>query len=322
MKKIFLFEPSIASNNIGDEIIVTSIKNEMEEFFDKSFLVEMATHTPISNRYMYYLGVPDYKFILGSNIIVGSLIRFIHLRQWMLNIFTLHNLKNSIFIGVGAQRENIKIDFFTKICYKFIFNKKFIHSVRDGYTEELLRRNGIHNILNTGCPTMWRFSEEFCSTIPKKKGEDVVFTLTDYKPDVVRDEHIISTLKKNYKNVYFWPQGYKDMEYLNSLKNIENISIVNPNTKSFEKLLSERDIDFVGTRLHGGIRALQLKKRTIIIAIDNRARELYKDFNIPVLLKENIDELEEMISKPLITNIKLPVENIKTFTKQFNINYK
>ena len=73
MKKIFLFEPSIGSENVGDQIIVNSIKKEMQDLLSPSFCIELATHTPLSNRYMYFLGKSDYKFILGSNIIVGNL---------------------------------------------------------------------------------------------------------------------------------------------------------------------------------------------------------------------------------------------------------
>ena len=48
------------------------------------------------------------------------------------------------------------------------------------------------------------------------------------------------------------------------------------------------NIDYVGTRLHAGIRALQHKKRTIIIGIDNRAIEKAKDFNLTVIDRKNI----------------------------------
>lgn len=37
-------------------------------------------------------------------------------------------------------------------------------------------------------------------------------------------------------------------------------------------------MDFVGTRLHGGIRAMQHKQRAIIIEIDNRAKEISSRF--------------------------------------------
>ena len=63
VKKIYLFEPGIGSENVGDQIIIDSIKKEMCELFAPSFCIELPTHTPLSNRYMYFLGKPDYRFL-------------------------------------------------------------------------------------------------------------------------------------------------------------------------------------------------------------------------------------------------------------------
>ena len=57
---------------------------------------------------MYFLGKSNYKFILGSNLIVGDLNPIIHLKQWYLTPLPLPNIKNAILIGVGAQQYNQK----------------------------------------------------------------------------------------------------------------------------------------------------------------------------------------------------------------------
>lgn len=318
MKKIFLFEPSIASNNVGDQIIVESIKKEMHHFLNENFFIELPTHTPISNRYMYFLGKPDMKFVCGSNIIVGKLNTIIHLKQWMLNPLTIHNLYNSVFIGVGAQQYNQKIGLYTKRVYHKLFAKNYLHSVRDSYTETMLKNIGITNIINTGCPTMWSLTSEHCKTIPTLKSNKVVFTLTDYKPNKQRDEFLISILKANYNKIYFWPQGYNDFNYFKTLAQIENISIIPPHLNDFDNLLSSKDIDYIGTRLHGGIRALQKGIRSLIIGVDNRAIELNKDFNIPVINQNEIENIETIICSKLITDIKLPYKNISAFLNQFS----
>ena len=318
MNKIFLFEPSIGSNNVGDQIIVDSIKREMNFFIKDSFYVELPTHTPISNRYMYFLGKPDFKIICGSNIIVGKLNSFFHLKQWMLSLSTLYNLKNSIFIGVGSQQYNQRINLYSRLAYKFFFKKDFIHSVRDSYTEAALKKIGINNVINTGCPTMWCLNIIHCLKVPKLKSNKVVFTLTDYKMNFERDNYLISVLKKEYNEVFFWPQGSGDFSYFSSLECIENIHVVPPHISDFDELLDDGDIDFIGTRLHGGIRALQKLKRTLIIGVDNRANELHKDFNLPVLDQTEIEHLSRIINQEIITDIKLPLDNINTFLAQFN----
>lgn len=317
MKRIFLYEPCIASNNIGDQIIVQSLKREMAFLLSKNFCIEFPTHTPISNRYMYFLGKPDLKIICGSNLIVGKINHMLHLRQWMLSPFTSHHINNSIFIGVGAQQYNQRFSLFTRMAYKKFFNKNYIHSVRDSYTKEALNQIGIDNVMNTGCPTMWCLTKEHCNLVPEHKAENVVFTLTDYKQDKSRDELLIETLIKEYKRVYFFPQGFGDYQYFKTLKNNEIVTVINPHLSDYDDLLKSGNIDYVGTRLHGGIRALQLKVRTFIISVDNRAAELHKDFNIPVIDQKKICNLSSYLNSVFKTEIHLPLENIAKFKQQF-----
>lgn len=79
----------------------------------------------------------------------------------------------------------------------------------------------------------------------------------------------------------------------------------------------EEIVDFVGTRLHGGIRALQKNIRTIIIGVDNRALEKKKDFHLPVIDRNEIEDLEYLIQKDYKLDIKLPNDNINKFKKSF-----
>lgn len=321
MKKIFLFEPSIASENIGDQIIVDSIKNEMKELFSSSFCIELPTHTPISNRYMHFLGKSDYKFVLGSNIIVSDLNPIIHLKQWSLTPLTLPHIKNVILIGVGVQQYNQDFALLTRISYQWLFKGTALHSVRDSYTEKLLKNIGICNTINTGCPTMWSLTPTLCSLIPPKKATEVIFTLTDYKPNPERDNYMIDVLKHDYDKVFFWPQGHRDYSYFKTLDKTDEIEVINPHLTDYDIFLETHEVDFIGTRLHGGIRALQHKRRTIIIGVDNRAIELNRDFNLPVIHQDDISNLSQVINSNIKTEIMLPKANIKTFLSQFNINY-
>lgn len=321
MKKVILYEPSIGSNNLGDQVIVDGVKNALKEYLDDSFIIEMPTHTPLSARYINYLGNVDMKIVCGSNIIVGKLNTILHLKQWALSMRTISSVAPCVLIGVGSQQYNQKFNIYTRLAYKKMFRKDYIHSVRDTYTEEALKKIGITNVINTGCPTMWGITPKVCASIPKVKANSVVFTLTDYKPNKSRDEYFIEVLNSNYKEVYFWAQGTGDFKYFSTLKGIENIKIIKPNINAYNEFLETTDADFIGTRLHGGMRALQKKHRTIIIGIDNRAIELKRDFNIPVLEDTDINMLDHMINSNLKINIKLPYDNIKTFLKQFEINY-
>lgn len=320
MKKIMLFEPGLSTDNLGDQIIVDGVKRAFEQILKESFLIEISTHMPIYNRHVGHCEKADLKLICGSNLLVGNLGSYLHFRQWPINLHTAKSLQKCVLVGVGAQKYGQHIGPYTAYIYKKILSTDFFHSVRDSFTEEQLRSVGIKNVLNTGCPTMWEMTEKKCDKIPKIKAESVVFTLTDYKPDKKRDQYLVDVLKKEYEKVYFWVQGSRDYEYLQSLNRIEEIQIIPPTLQQYDSLL-EKNIDYVGTRLHGGMRALQHEKRSIILGIDNRAIELNKDYNIPVVQQSEIMNLPDLINCSWKTEINLPKEKIRKFLGQFGIEY-
>ena len=86
---------------------------------------------------------------------------------------------------------------------------------------------------------------------------------------------------------------------------------------AFDEALSQNDVDYVGTRLHGGIRALQHGRRTLIVSIDNRAREKQRDFNIPAIERDDIGQLEDWICGSQATKICIPTQEIQRFLEQF-----
>lgn len=316
MKKILLLDPSVSSLNIGDEIIGDGVKKHIDFLLSDSFVIDISSHLPLSFMYKRAIGTNNYAFVCGSNLLMGKMNRLF--KQWHIGYKDISFLKGAILIGAGWWQYNNKPNLYTKILYKKILSKKYLHSVRDNYTVEMLKSMGITNVINTGCATMWSLTPEHCKKIPTKKSENVIFTLTDYKPDKEKDINFIKILNKNYKVLYYWPQGIGDVEYFESLKLDIPIKIVNPNLKAYDNILEENEIDFIGTRLHGGIRALQKMKRTIIIAVDNRAKEKQKDFNIVCIERENLTQLEDLINSCWKTEIVIPLENIQKWKNQFS----
>lgn len=322
MKKIVLFDTEQGTQNLGDYIIMEAIMKEMKYVLDGNFLTHFSTHTPIARFYQNFrnnmtsraCNSADYKFICGTNIIKYSLLRICP--DWNINYFNIKYYKNSICIGCGSDINAKKIDLYTKSMYRNIFSKDYIHSVRDERTKKLLEDLGLKAI-NTGCPTLWSFTPEFCEQISTSKSDNVIFTLTFYNKDREVDQKLINILNKNYKKVYFWVQGSEDLEYLQTLKGIENINIVNPNLESYEQVLENANVDYVGTRLHAGIYAMQHKVRSIILAIDNRARDMAKTYCINTLDKNNIEEIENKINLNFETNININHNNIKKWKEQF-----
>lgn len=46
MKTVLMFDTSIATLNVGDEIINLSIKKNWPEIFNENYILTMPTHTP------------------------------------------------------------------------------------------------------------------------------------------------------------------------------------------------------------------------------------------------------------------------------------
>ena len=173
-----------------------------------------------------------------------------------------------------------------------------------------------------GCTTTWELTNEFCSTIPKTKGKNVVFTLTDYKRDYSADRSMIEILRRNYEKLYFWVQGVEDYNYLEQLGENKNVIIIGSSLAEYENILKQQDIDYVGTRLHAGIKAMQLKRRSIIIEVDNRATDMKNSINLNTVKREKIISLEEMINSKFATQLEINTDSILAWKAQFNENSK
>lgn len=321
MDNILLLDTSIASLNKGDDIIMECVREELEFITDGNFVLNLPTHiSPFhsyqiwrnSNRVRIYENA-KYKFVGGTNLLVPNLLT--HFPQWNINIFNYKAIADSILVGVGAGAGG-EANHYTKKLYNKVLNHKFYHSARDERSKKIMESYGV-KALNTGCVTMWKLTPEFCKEIPTKKSNRVVFTLTANQNVDDRDQKMIDVLKANYKTVYFWPQGMGDAEYFSKFTNTDDIIVLNADIKTYDELLNSEDLDYVGTRLHGGVYAMRHKKRSIIIVIDERAREINKSNNLNCIEKDNINFLEKMINSDFSTEIKMPFETIERWKNQF-----
>ncbi len=324
MKKIVLFDPSYSTLNMGDFIISNATNEEIKYFCEDSFKIRTSTHNPVlyphqlirHNKHKDYYKNADYKFLLGSNIIKPNLL---HLRNdWNINLFDCAPYKNLILMGAGFDGDKIKANLYTKIIYKKILSKDKIHSARDENAKKFIESLGFKAI-NTGCPTMWKLTKKHCEKIPRKKSESVVFTLTDYRKDEELDKKFVEILKNEYKNVYFWIQGSQDLEYLESLCDTKDIKLISPDFENYKDFLESHECDYVGTRLHAGIQAMRQFKRSVILIVDNRARDIKKTYNIPAIERNDIVErLPDMINEEFATKVNIDESKIAEWKKQFS----
>ena len=121
-----------------------------------------------------------------------------------------------------------------------------------------------------------------------------------------------------YEEVYFWPQGFGDLDYFNSLAlSTKQINVLKSGVKSLDNILSQGGVDYVGTRLHAGIRALQHAIRTLIIGVDNRAAEMSKDIGLPVLSRSGISDLQSYMNNDWVIDVKIKTDEIERWREQF-----
>ncbi len=322
MKKMCIFDTATGSMNIGDQIIMNAFEKEMQDIINQNFCIRISTHTPICHFYqdlsinpmINYLQNCDFKFIAGTNILLKNMM--LPLTQWNINSFNCKGYKNVILVGCGLNSNSKKTNLYTKRLYKRILSKEYTHSVRDEETKIFLESLGFKAI-NTGCPTIWSITPDMCKKIPTKKSKNVIFTLTDYAKDKEQDQKLINILIKEYKKVYFFPQGANDEEYLNEFSNRKDIIILKPNLQSFSDALLNNNCDYVGTRLHAGIFAINHQVRSIIIIVDNRARDMSKSYNFNCIERKSLDNLSTLINSKFDTSININKQNIEIFKNQF-----
>lgn len=325
MKRILLLDTGIASDNIGDEIIMECTRKELSPILSKSFVRTLPTHVSPFHWYQVWRNSSavqsfancDFKFVGGSNILIPNLLT--HYPQWNINLFNYQPMKGCILVGVGAgagaeQGSN----WYTRYIYKHLLNSDYYHSARDERSKQFMEYLGIKAI-NTGCVTMWMLTPDFCKSIPSKKADKVVFTLTaGYGQNIEADQHLIDVLTKHYKEVYFFPQCLGDYEYVHQFNNIESVKILEASKEAYDRFLTENDTDYVGTRLHGGVYAMRHGRRAIIIAIDERARAINAKNNLNCIDRNNINDLEQMIQNDFETKILMDFDSINRWKSQFD----
>lgn len=320
-KSILLLSPNIASDNKGDDIIMECVRKELGFVLNENFVYDMPTHLPAFSSFSVWrnsLAVQNYsncdwKFAGGSNLLVKDLKT--HYPQWNIHPFNSKPLQGTILVGVGAGAGDYTNKYTTKL-YRKVLNHKYYHSVRDERSKEYVESLGLKAI-NTGCVTMWKLTPTFCREIPTSKADNVVFTLTGRNEPDPLDQKLINILLENYAHVSFWIQGDKDAAYLHMFENIEDIEIIPPSKDAYDKVLSRENIEYIGTRLHGGIYALRHKKRAIIISIDERASSISKDTGLLTIEKTNIDGISSLINSEFNTKLNLPFGEIERWKRQF-----
>ena len=309
---ISIIDITVADNNLGNEIIIESVYHYLRQIFPKGFFIKLPYLDELGPTSINYIKQSKYVFFGGGNCLTSDMKQY---KQMGIDKKNAKVIKDIILMGVGWWQYQKQPTRYTQWILNKIMHHEYLHSVRDNYTAEKLKSIGFNNVVVTGCPSMWCLSKTLCSQIPTNKSDNVLLTFTDYNKSSY-DLQILKILEKQYKRIILWPQGLEDYRY--AMQMSKSIEVIAPSLAALDNvLLSPLGIDYVGTRLHAGIRALQFKKRTIILSVDSRASEKAKDFNLPSIPRENIERLEAMMKNPFVTSINLPEKSINKWLEQF-----
>jgi Polysaccharide pyruvyl transferase len=312
-----IFDTTIGSYNLGNNIIMDSVYLELSELFPCSQYFKLPT-MDIGRYTRYCISQSDLVFFGGTNSLNADMRQY---RQWDLSLRNIFGVQNVILMGLGWwQYENKPISSYTKFLLTRALSKKYKHSVRDAYTKKKLESIGIKSV-NTGCPTLWRITDAIIKKIPEKKQKLVVFTLTDYNHDINRDTLIIKMCLNNYDKVLCFPQGIGDINYVESLGFKNEINFLRPRVEEYREILEKGETDYIGTRLHAGIMAMQKSCHAIIVGIDNRAVEMGRDFGLSVVNAAEPGALRKAIEERVPVNIKVPFSEIEEWKRQFSKFY-
>lgn len=310
--KQVLFDTSIGSLNMGDAIIAHYCALALEGIVSEPLRVP--THVLPDSAQLAELDSAGTRIVCGTNLMTPHFEEF---SNWKMPE-DLRGYRDILTLGVGWGYYCDDISPMSRFVYRTILSKTGLHSVRDSYTEGKFREMGIENVVNTGCPTLWALTPDHCAAIPTRKASRVITTLTDYDRDYDRDRKMIDVLRELYEEVYIWIQGTEDEEYLHELTDVSDLRIIPRSLDAYTEALQMGDVDYVGTRLHAGIHAMNLGVRTVILAVDNRAIEMGKDFHLPVIRREELEEkLPQRINSSEPIAIHLPLEQIEAWKGQF-----
>lgn len=314
MRKIAILDTWINDTNLGNIIIMQSVVKVLRDIFPHDIIYHLPASEYLSKG-RNLIKQADYVFLGGTNVLSSNMNKT---SDWCLRLRDLKWINNVVLLGVGWWQYQEKTpNIYSRTLLKKALSRSLSHSVRDSYTEHKLRSVGI-NSLNTGCPTIWGLTKEKCDEIPLSKGRSVLLTFTEYNQNPKYDSILFEILKRKYETVYFWPQQFGDYSYAKTICGNEFI-FVDPSIEALDHILQKESIDYCGTRLHAGIRALQFNCRSIIISVDNRATEMGRDFSLPTLKRELIlDQLENLIDSDWETKVNLDQNAILTWKKQFD----
>ena len=309
---IVVVDPGAATTNLGDKIIAEAVERELISPLSEAALEvhRVPMHGALSDDQRELISRADDVIVSGTNLLSDHM-RFRRSWQWDRKDIELTAGKLTTF-GVGWwQYQRSGID---PLSARWLRRLTGSHAwaVRDDYSAKRLRKAGV-NAAHTTCPTLWSCRAQM---LPSNERRAVV-TLTDYNQERAADEHLVRTLNGRFEEVRYWPQGPGDAAYLMSLAGVTAEQILLPTLEAFDAALLADDTAYVGLRLHGGIRAIQLGVPSLILSVDNRAREISRSVDLVAPSRFAINDIDRALESGETRELAIPTETIDAWRREW-----
>jgi len=298
---------------LGDLIIQAAVNRELKNLFGPVEPLRISTQARMTPELRRRLRECDHLFVGGTNLLSAHMRRY---RQWQISWLDAWRIRRAVLLGVGWWQYQDQPDLYTRFVLCGALSNSFFHSVRDSYTEKKLKAIGFERVINTGCPTMWPLADFDWARVPASRSPNVLVMLTDYLRNPELDAKLLTLLATTYEKVYFWPQGRNDLDYFTSLS-VPIEPLAHSMTALNEFLNSDLRFDYIGTRLHGGVKCLLAGRRPLVLEIDNRAKEIALDTGFPTVARDDFEGIRRWIAGPTSLNIRTNSQAIAQWRSQF-----
>jgi hypothetical protein len=304
-------DPSKENVNAGDEIIADAV---LEFVPSAAEAQRITTHRLLRPGELRDIARADLVFVGGTNILRNNLLLN---RQWPLPPWLLHVLRRKVvFVGVGWWQYQSSPGRLTNWALRELSHRDIPHSVRDAYTYDRLASADVSAIM-TGCPTMWGLDGQSVDVSGFPEGAPVVATLTDYYFRPAEDRAWLEAVRDAFGEVLVVGMGPGDHDAYMNIGHLDGVNWLGSGT---EALTRARGLSgyMVGTRLHAAVRWLQLGGHALVLAVDNRAREIGRDSGLPVCAREDVDGIKRALDQREMARVRMPVEAISDWTKRWS----
>jgi Polysaccharide pyruvyl transferase len=258
-----------------------------------------------------------------------------------------------VILGIGSQRVNDlpgKLPAGTRRLIEVLKSKEHHIFTRGKPTADYLTAQGLKNIWPTGCPSLFLRPDQTLTAMRRMKevdwrasmrmmfsgylGKDAasvsdiqLFSLRQPASSyVLQDEHLFhgfNFMAEDDDVIYNDMAG--EIERSSQFLGLDKLRDLRMriffNTHQWRAVMAEHDVCF-GKRFHGVVAGLQVGTPGLMIAIDDRMREMLRQFNIPFIDEAEWNAAEDKFSLIEETNKRFDLASFEDSYQQAIVDFR